>query len=131
MELENFKSFAGIKKIRPFHICSSAVVGPNGSGKSNVVDAMLFVFGKRAKKLSLNKVSELIHTSSKFQTRLFPYAHVSVHFQEIIDCNDDNDDTCTGHNTTRTTGTHVSTNNEGPQRVQGCTQLGNRHYENR
>jgi len=24
-------------------------VGPNGSGKSNVIDALLFVFGKRAK----------------------------------------------------------------------------------
>lgn len=30
----------------------SAVVGPNGSGKSNVIDAMLFVFGKRAKQVS-------------------------------------------------------------------------------
>jgi AAA15 family ATPase/GTPase len=27
----------------------SSVVGPNGSGKSNVIDALLFVFGKRAK----------------------------------------------------------------------------------
>ena len=35
----------------------SSVVGPNGSGKSNVIDAMLFVFGKRAKQLRLNKVS--------------------------------------------------------------------------
>lgn len=30
----------------------SAVVGPNGSGKSNVIDAMLFVFGKRAKQVN-------------------------------------------------------------------------------
>ena len=29
----------------------------------NVIDALLFVFGKRAKKLRLNKVSELIHNS--------------------------------------------------------------------
>ena len=29
----------------------SSVVGPNGSGKSNVIDAMLFVFGKRAKQV--------------------------------------------------------------------------------
>jgi ABC-type branched-subunit amino acid transport system ATPase component len=29
----------------------SAIVGPNGSGKSNVIDAMLFVFGKRAKQV--------------------------------------------------------------------------------
>ena len=34
----------------------SSVVGPNGSGKSNVIDSMLFVFGKRAKQLRLNKV---------------------------------------------------------------------------
>lgn len=33
----------------------SAVVGPNGSGKSNVIDAMLFVFGKRAKQVSILK----------------------------------------------------------------------------
>ena len=33
----------------------SSVVGPNGSGKSNVIDAMLFVFGKRAKQLRLNR----------------------------------------------------------------------------
>ena len=26
-------------------------MGPNGSGKSNVIDAMLFVFGKRAKQV--------------------------------------------------------------------------------
>ena len=29
----------------------SSVVGPNGSGKSNVIDAMLFVFGKRARQV--------------------------------------------------------------------------------
>ena len=33
-----------------------AIVGPNGSGKSNVIDALLFVFGKRAKQIRLNKV---------------------------------------------------------------------------
>ena len=57
-ELINFKSYAGTKTIGPFHKRFSSVVGPNGSGKSNVIDAMLFVFGKRAKKLRLNKVSE-------------------------------------------------------------------------
>ena len=30
----------------------SSVVGPNGSGKSNVIDAMLFVFGKKAKQVT-------------------------------------------------------------------------------
>ncbi|KAI7744570.1 hypothetical protein M8C21_012844 [Ambrosia artemisiifolia] len=75
-----------------------AVVGPNGSGKSNVIDAMLFVFGKRAKQgllviigigvnlevmMRLNKVSELIHNSTNHQN--LHSARVSVHFQEIID----------------------------------------------
>ena len=48
MVLENFKSYAGVQEIGPFHKRFSSVVGPNGSGKSNVIDAMLFVFGKRA-----------------------------------------------------------------------------------
>lgn len=57
MEMENFKSYGGLREIGPFHKCFSSIVGPNGSGKSNVIDAMLFVFGKRAKKLRLNKVN--------------------------------------------------------------------------
>lgn len=56
MELENFKSYAGVQPIGPFHKCFSSIVGPNGSGKSNVIDALLFVFGARAKQLRLNKV---------------------------------------------------------------------------
>ncbi|XP_022883355.1 structural maintenance of chromosomes protein 4-like [Olea europaea var. sylvestris] len=66
----------------------SAVVGPNGSGKSNVIDAMLFVFGKRAKQMRLNKVSELIHNSTNHQN--LESACVSVYFQEIIDLDDGN-----------------------------------------
>ena len=64
------------------------MVGPNGSGKSNVIDAMLFVFGKRAKKLRLNKVSELIHSSETYKDSPLQYARVSVYFQEIIDTGD-------------------------------------------
>lgn len=92
MVLENFKSYAGVKTIGPFHKCFSSVVGPNGSGKSNVIDAMLFVFGKRAKKLRLNKVSELIHNSAAFKNNPLEYARVSVHFQEIIDTGDGDED---------------------------------------
>ncbi|MQL91115.1 hypothetical protein Taro_023721 [Colocasia esculenta] len=44
---------------------------------------MLFVFGKRAKQMRLNKVSELIHNSTNHQN--LDSAGVSVHFQEIID----------------------------------------------
>lgn len=90
--LENFKSYAGIKEIGPFHKCFSAVVGPNGSGKSNVIDAMLFVFGKRAKKLRLNKVSELIHKSDAVKDNPPQSARVSVYFQEILDTGDGDDD---------------------------------------
>ncbi len=79
MVLENFKSYAGVKEIGPFHKCFSSVVGPNGSGKSNVIDAMLFVFGKRAKQLRQNKVSELIHNSAEHPN--IDEARVSVYFQ--------------------------------------------------
>ena len=48
---ENFKSYGGVRVVGPFHKRFSSIVGPNGSGKSNVIDAMLFVFGKKAKKL--------------------------------------------------------------------------------
>mmetsp|Transcript_40140 Transcript_40140/g.83997 ORF Transcript_40140/g.83997 Transcript_40140/m.83997 type:complete len:1377 (+) Transcript_40140:128-4258(+) len=92
MVLENFKSYAGAKTIGPFHKCFSSVVGPNGSGKSNVIDAMLFVFGKRAKKLRLNKVSELIHSSDAFKDDPLQYAKVEVHFSEIVDTGDGDDD---------------------------------------
>ncbi|KAG0475511.1 hypothetical protein HPP92_015197 [Vanilla planifolia] len=86
MVLRNFKSYAGEQRIGPFDKSFSAVVGPNGSGKSNVIDAMLFVFGKRAKQMRLNKVSELIHNSSNHQN--LSSAGVSVYFQEIIDLDD-------------------------------------------
>jgi chromosome segregation ATPase len=61
----------------------SSVVGPNGSGKSNVIDAMLFVFGKRAAQMRLKKLPELIHKSDLHPD--LEFAKVEVHFQEIID----------------------------------------------
>nr|CCA22531.1 hypothetical protein CHGG_09697 [Albugo laibachii Nc14] len=90
MQLENFKSYAGIIEIGPFHNNFSAVVGPNGSGKSNVIDAMLFVFGKRASKLRLKKISELIHRSEQFPN--LETASVTVFFHEIIEPNADESD---------------------------------------
>merc|ERR1719248_489869 len=83
--LENFKSYGGRKVIGPFHKCFSSVVGPNGSGKSNTIDALLFVFGKRAKKIRLNKVSELIH-SSKGHEHL-PSAKVRTTTKSFLDLN--------------------------------------------
>lgn len=87
MVLENFKSWGGVKEIGPFHKSFSSIVGPNGSGKSNVIDAMLFVFGKRANQMRLAKVSDLIHKSSEYPD--LDQARVSVYFQEIIDADDD------------------------------------------
>ena len=63
--------------------CFSSVVGPNGSGKSNVIDALLFVFGRRAKAIRQGKLAELIHNSEKFKD--LQYCKVSVHFCDIID----------------------------------------------
>jgi structural maintenance of chromosome 4 len=83
MELENFKSYAGVQHIGPFHKFFSSIVGPNGSGKSNVIDALLFVFGFKASKIRLKRVSELVHSSAKFPN--LTMARVTVHFTEILD----------------------------------------------
>ena len=76
--LENFKSYFGRKEIGPLHKCFTAVVGPNGSGKSNLIECLLFVFGKRAKRMRLNKLSELIHNSA--QHKEVTQATVRVYF---------------------------------------------------
>nr|CEL67353.1 TPA: chromosome condensation protein, putative [Neospora caninum Liverpool] len=91
--LENFKSYGKKKTIGPFHKRFTAIVGPNGSGKSNVIDAMLFVFGRRAQQIRLKNVVELIHNSAAagggepLQT-----ARVTVFFQEIFDPDPDSED---------------------------------------
>ena len=83
LKLHNFKSYAGDKEIGPFHHRFSAIVGPNGSGKSNLIDALLFVFGFRTKKLRLNKISELIHNSNHGSN--LESASVEILFQKVID----------------------------------------------
>lgn len=89
VELENFKSYFGTKVIGPLHKNFTAVVGPNGSGKSNLIESLLFVFGKRAKQMRLNKLAELIHKSAEHPNCL--NASVRVSFQEIYDQEDDPD----------------------------------------
>ena len=84
--LENFKSYAEKKIIGPLHYRFNSVVGPNGSGKSNLMESLLFVFGKRAKRMRLNKLSELIHNSSSIKE--LRNAKVSIYFREIKE--DDN-----------------------------------------
>lgn len=83
VELENFKSYFGPKTIGPLHKSFTAVVGPNGSGKSNLIESLLFVFGKRAKQMRLNKLSELIHKSAKHGD--CAQATVRVFFGDIDD----------------------------------------------
>ena len=87
IELKNFKSYGDQKLIGPLHYRFNAVVGPNGSGKSNLMESLLFVFGKRAKKMRLNKLSELIHNSSTRQQ--CTSAKVTINFREIKE-DDDN-----------------------------------------
>eukprot|EP00965_Chrysotila_dentata_P218242 6190478-Pleurochrysis_carterae.AAC.1 len=84
--LFNFKSYAGEVTVGPFDKNMTSVVGPNGSGKSNVIDAMLFVFGWKAKKMRQNKLSELIHSSEDHPA--LKSCRVSVHFQRICDLPD-------------------------------------------
>ncbi|KAG8343051.1 RecF RecN SMC N terminal domain [Trypanosoma vivax] len=81
IDVENFKSYAGKHRIGPFHKTFTAVIGPNGSGKSNVIDSMLFVFGKNARKIRLEKLSELIHVSAAHQN--LTYASVTVNFVRV------------------------------------------------
>ncbi|CAI5702531.1 unnamed protein product [Peronospora effusa] len=78
-----------IERRRP----SPAVVGPNGSGKSIVIDALLFVFGKKASKLRLQRVSELVHCSADFPD--LDMATVLVFFQETIDTDEGDADAVT------------------------------------
>ena len=87
--LKNFKSYAGETEIGPFHKNFTSVVGPNGSGKSNLLESLLFAFGKRAKKMRLKKLSELIHHSHLHPN--LTEASVEVHFINIIDNEDEFD----------------------------------------
>lgn len=48
---------------------------------------MLFVFGKRAKRMRLNKLSELIHHSTTMKDLRF--ASVTIYFKEILDLEND------------------------------------------
>lgn len=80
--LTNFKLYAGVQEIGPFHASFSAVVGPNGLGKSNVIDLLLFVFGFRASKMRQLKLLELIHNSTEDKP---DYCQVDIHFHNILD----------------------------------------------
>ncbi|GFR29690.1 structural maintenance of chromosomes protein 4, partial [Trichonephila clavata] len=83
LTVKNFKSYAGEQQIGFFDKNFTAVVCPNGSGKSNVIDAMMFVFGRRAKNIRAKKMSSLIHKSAKYPN--ITSCTVTVHFAMIKD----------------------------------------------
>ncbi|EDR24948.1 structural maintenance of chromosomes protein, putative [Entamoeba dispar SAW760] len=64
MTFYNFKSYYDKVELGPFHESFTAIVGANGCGKSNVIDGLLFVFGRRAKQIRQQKVVDLIHKSA-------------------------------------------------------------------
>ncbi|KAH7824532.1 Structural maintenance of chromosomes 4, SMC4 [Monocercomonoides exilis] len=78
IDLENFKSYYGKHTIGPFHPSFSCVIGPNGSGKSNVIEAILFVFGFRARDMRMKRAEELIHKSEEHMDTT--HVTVSIHF---------------------------------------------------
>ena len=63
IEVDNFKSYEGFKRIGPLHPFM-AVIGPNGSGKSNFMDAISFVMGEKTNMLRVKRLADLIHGAS-------------------------------------------------------------------
>lgn len=63
----------------------SVIIGPNGCGKSNLLESLLFVFGKKARKMRLNKLSQLIHKSSVIAHKCNK-ASVEVFFRDTDGC---------------------------------------------
>lgn len=81
--VNNFKSYLGESTIGPFHKRFTAIVGPNGSGKSNLIESMLFVFGKKASWMRLRQLHELIY--NQVSGTEVKKASVTVYFEEIVD----------------------------------------------
>ena len=59
LELENFKSYAGLQRIGPFRDFT-CIIGPNGAGKSNIMDAIAFLFGVQSRDLRSSQMKDLI-----------------------------------------------------------------------
>ena len=83
IKLFNFKSYQGEHIIGPLNTHFTAVIGANGSGKSNQLEALVFVFGKRASKLRLQSLKQLIHYSKNFPN--LKKAEVTVYFEDHIE----------------------------------------------
>ncbi len=62
IHMVNFKSFR--RATIPLPTGLVAITGPNGSGKSNILDAIAFVMGWRAKRLRASKIENLVRKGS-------------------------------------------------------------------
>lgn len=76
----NFKSFDGHVFVGPLGKSMNCVLGPNGAGKSNIIDGILFVFGKNAKSMRTKNMTELIHNMGRVER---DRAYVELEFVEI------------------------------------------------
>jgi len=74
--------------IGPFHKRFTSVVGPNGSGKSNLIESLLFIFGRRARDMRLKQLHQLIHNSNE-EANQPKKTSVEVQFVEIMDFEDE------------------------------------------
>ncbi len=62
IHMVNFKSFR--RATIPLPTGLVAITGPNGSGKSNILDAIAFVMGWRARRLRASKIENLVRKGS-------------------------------------------------------------------
>jgi len=69
LQLINFKSFRRATIVIPRGLI--AITGPNGSGKSNIIDAIAFLMGWRARRLRASKLEHLVRRGA-------PWAQVSL-----------------------------------------------------
>ena len=83
LELENFKSYAGVQRIGPFKDFTS-VIGPNGAGKSNLMDAISFVFGVQSRELRSNQMKDLIFRAPGTQQQKRLRASATIIYQDTV-----------------------------------------------
>ncbi|MEM0295153.1 MAG: AAA family ATPase [Candidatus Korarchaeum sp.] len=69
LQLINFKSFRRATIVIPRGLI--AITGPNGSGKSNILDAIAFLMGWRARRLRASRLEHLVRRGA-------PWAQVSL-----------------------------------------------------
>ena len=76
LTLHGFKSFAERTELL-FDHGVTGIIGPNGSGKSNIVEAVRFVMGSRARALRAREAEALIFHGGA-GTRPMPFAEVEL-----------------------------------------------------